>query len=329
MKVLNIIGADLSKDTIDFATVQRQHVKLANDAEGFSQLIKWLDSQAIVLSTVMIVMEHTGHYSCRLEEFLRRKGILFSKVSSLAIKRSMGLVRGKNDKIDALRIARYGHEKRDQLVAAPAMDKTVERLKMLHAARRRLIKHRAALINAQEDLVNICSLAKSDVIVKAHQKMIKGFDHQIETLDKEIEKLIHTEAAISNNYNLLKSVKGVGEVVALATIIKTGNFTQFTKPRKFACYSGTAPFENSSGSSIRKRARVSHLADKDMKTLLHLAARSASLYDKEIRVYYQKRLAEGKSKMGTLNIISNKIISRMFAVIKRQTPFIENRLQVV
>lgn len=329
MKVLNIIGADLSKNTVDFATVQRQHVKLTNDAAGFAQLIEWLAGQGLPASEVMIVMEHTGHYSYRLEQFLQGKGILFSKVSSLAIKRSLGLVRGKNDRIDAMRIARYGHEKRDQLTACLPADQTVERLKMLHAARQRLVKHRAALINAEEDLLDICNLRKSDVIVRTHRKMIKDFDLQIEILEKEIASVVDTEEAISSNYNLLQSVKGVGEVVALATIIKTGNFTQFTEPRKFACYSGTAPFEHSSGSRMKRRSRVSHLADKGMKTLLHLAARSASQYDQELRAYYQKRLQAGKSKMGTLNIISNKIISRMFAVIKRQTPFIENRQQAV
>ena len=129
------------------------------------------------------------------------------------------------------------------------------------------------------------------------------------------------------NFYLLQSIKGVGKVVTLAVIIKTHNFTRFDNARKFACFCGTAPFEHSSGTSIKKKSRVSHLADKQMKSLLDLSAKSAIQYDKELREYYLKRTEAGKSKMSTINVVRNKILYRMFAVIKRQTPFLENYLQ--
>ncbi|MBO9594530.1 MAG: hypothetical protein J7599_16625 [Niabella sp.] len=65
-----------------------------------------------------------------------------------------------------------------------------------------------------------------------------------------------------------------------------------------------------------------------MKAILDLAAKSAIQHDKELRQYYLKRVEIGKPKMSTINIVRNKIIYRMFAVIKRQTPFVENYLQV-
>ena len=68
---------------------------------------------------------------------------------------------------------------------------------------------------------------------------------------------------------------------------------------------------------------MSSLRDKKMKALLDLAAKSAILYDKEIRDYYMKRLEAGKPKKSARNVVRNKIIYRMFAVIKRQTPFEE------
>ena len=119
----------------------------------------------------------------------------------------------------------------------------------------------------------------------------------------------------------------MGDVVATAAIIKTGNFTRFDNARKFACYCGTAPFEHSSGKSIRRKTRISHLADKEMKTLLDQSAKTAIQHDKELKSFYQRRIAIGKSKKSTINIVRNKILYRMFAVIKRQTPFIENYLQ--
>src|SRR2546421_4083154 len=199
---------------------------------------------------------------------------------------------------------------------------------MLHSTREGLVKHRAGLIRVVKEYQHSCGLKKNDLIMHSQLQLIKNFDHQIQRLEEEIATLVKTEKVLSNNYQLLQSVHGVGKVVALAAIIKTGNFTRFIRARKFACYSGIAPFENSSGTSIRGKTRVSHLADKQMKSLLDLAAKSAIQCDKELREYYLRRTAAGKSKMSTMNIVRNKILYRMFAVIKRQTPFIENYLQI-
>jgi len=60
-----------------------------------------------------------------------------------------------------------------------------------------------------------------------------------------------------------------------------------------------------------------------MKSLLSMSAISAIQHDLELKLYYQKRVEEGKPKMVALNIIRNKIVSRIFATVKRGTPFLE------
>ncbi len=322
MKVPYIIGADLSKKSIDVAShLSGKHLKVSNDPQGFKDLVRWLKQQTNDTSNVMIVMEHTGLYSYRLEQYLHEEQICFSKVSGLAIKRSMGLVRGKTDKLDAFRIARYGVEKADQLRVVQPMNKSLQRLQTLHSTRERLVRNRASLITAVKEIQEVFKLKKTDVIIAAQLKLIKTFDQQIEKLDAAIAAVVEDEKNICQNYQLLQSIKGVGKVLALAAIIKTNNFTRFINARKFACFCGTAPFENSSGTSLRGRTRVSHLADKRMKTLLDLAAKSAIQYDKELREYYLRRTTAGKSKMSTINVVRNKILFRMFAVVKRQTPY--------
>ena len=46
-------------------------------------------------------------------------------------------------------------------------------------------------------------------------------------------------------------------------------------------------------------------------------------FDSELHNYYVRRQAEGKSKMATINIVRNKLISRVFAIVKRRTPFVD------
>ena len=118
------------------------------------------------------------------------------------------------------------------------------------------------------------------------------------------------------------SVKGVGLVLASNFLASTNCFTAFKNSRKFACYAGIAPFEKQSGTSLNSKSRVSHYANKRLKSLLHLSATSAIQADPELKAYYQKRVKSGKSKMSTLNIVRNKIVNRIFAVVSRGTPYV-------
>jgi len=327
MKLQHIIGADLSKRSIDLVChLQNVHIQIENSSSGFKDLLQWLKRQKINASKTMIVMEHTGLYSYCFEKFLHQHQIAFCKVNALAIKRSMGLVRGKTDKLDAARIAAYGYEKKDVLaVDLPASD-ALKRLQMLHSTRDRLVKQRASLMCAIKEYKHI-GIGEKDLIILTQVQLIKNFDKQIEKLMAEIQTIIDEDQLLKQNFHLLQSIKGVGPILALTAIIKTHNFTRFANARKFACFCGTAPFPHDSGTSIKKKSRVSHLADKQMKSLLDLSAKSAIQYDKELREYYLKRTEGGKSKMSTINVVRNKILYRMFAVIKRQTPFLENYLQ--
>jgi len=327
MKLQHIIGADLSKKSIDLVChLLNTHIQIENSIAGFKDLLQWLRRQKVNPSEVMIVMEHTGLYSYCFERFLHEHQIAFCKVNALAIKRSMGLVRGKTDKLDATRIAAYGFEKKDKLmIDAPPSD-ALKRLQMLHSTRERLVRQRSSLLCAIKEYRYI-GIPEKDIIMQTQLQLIKSFDKQIEKLMTEIETIINEQEALKQNFHLLQSIKGVGKILALTTIIKTFNFTRFANARKFACFCGTAPFPHDSGTTIKRKARVSHLADKQMKTLLDLSAKSAIQYDKELREYYLKRTESGRSKMSTINVVRNKIVYRMFAVIKRQTPFSENYLQ--
>lgn len=327
MQIQQIIGADLSKKTIDLAChLTKTHFQIPNNSSGFKDMIKWLKQQSINPAEVMIVMEHTGLYSYCFENFLHCNHIAFSKVNGLVIKRSLGIVRGKSDKIDAKRISKYGFEKKDQLQPHPGIEKELQRLQLLHSTRSRIIKQRAAIFCAMKEYRNI-GIPETDILMRSQLQIMKAFDKQIEKLDNEISATIKMNEPLNKNFNFLVSIKGVGKVLALNTLIKTNNFTKFSDARKFACYCGTAPFEHTSGTSIKGKTRVSHLADKHMKTLLDLSAKSAIQYDKELREFYLRRIEMGKSKMSTINIVRNKILYRMFAVVKRQSIFIDNYLQ--
>ncbi|RZK16725.1 MAG: IS110 family transposase, partial [Flavobacterium sp.] len=101
----------------------------------------------------------------------------------------------------------------------------------------------------------------------------------------------------------------------------SNEFKDITDPRKFACYSGVAPFEHRSGSSVRGKSRVSSLGNKAVKSLLHLAAMAAIGCNEELKDYYQRKVAEGKNKMLVLNAVRNKLIHRIFACVNQNRKY--------
>lgn len=323
----NVIGVDVSKATLDIVFRNNQkHIQISNDVKGFKTFIKEIKSMDLLLSDCLVVMEHTGIYSYPFESFLSAHSVHYSKVPALQIKRSSGIVRGKNDKADAKQIAEYGHLHQESLKVSISSVK-MNYLKSLLSLRDRYVSQKSGYVASLKEQGSFLELKKSSVLLKTQKKMIQILEKQIEEVEVEIKNLLSEEEVIRKNYELLISITGVGFVVASYMIVYTHNFTSFTEARKFASYCGIAPFDHSSGTSLKKRSRVSHLANKKAKSLLDLAAKCAINYDPELKAYYTRRIEEGKNKMSTINVIRNKILYRIFAVTKRGTPFQKNYQQ--
>ena len=147
----------------------------------------------------------------------------------------------------------------------------------------------------------------------------------LEKLIKEVDAMIlaqiDKQPDLHRMYDLLRSVPGVGPVLAANLLAITEGFTRFRSPRALACHAGAAPYEFSSGSSIRGRTRVSPKANRGLKTLLHISALGCITRPGELRDYWTRKCAQGKPKMSVLNAMRNKIIHRVYAVIERGTPY--------
>ena len=321
MKEIIIVGADISKATIDlYIKPFEKSLCIENNPKGFKQWLKMLIQ--LSMSEVLVVMEHTGRYSRKFESFLTDQHIDYCKLPALEIKRSMGVQRGKNDKVDARRISEYGWLRREKLNADMPSERDIIQLKDLWSLRAKLVRDRTGFINRLKEMKS--TETKIDKYQEQmHQKYIDRFTQDIKQIEEKIKQTIKANKTLQKTYELICSIKGVGLIVATYMITITNNFKRFDNARKFNCYAGLAPFKYESGTSIKGRSRVSHLANKDAKALLSLAASCAIRCNGELKKYYQKRVAEGKRKMSCLNIIRSKIVARMFAVVKRQTPYVE------
>lgn len=324
MKARTIIGVDVSKHKLDCAMLPLQRsLQITNDKKGFTRWLLWLKEHSVVNEALLVVMEDTGHYTHLFELFLQHHQLNYVKKPAVEIKNSAGLTRGKSDRIDAARIAQYGWLRREELNPGQYPTEAIMKLRDLLSYRDKLVKDRSGYKARLKEQLATGRISKGDFLCREQLKDISYFDKKIIQVEKQIWLLIKANAALQNNFELLQTIKGVGRITAAYVIAYTNNFTRFVNARKFNCYAGLAPFEHSSGNSIRGRSRVSHLANKHIKCILRLAAFVSVRYNQELKQYYQRRVKEGKSKMSVLNIIGSKLISRMFAVVKKQTPYVE------
>jgi transposase len=325
MKARTIVGVDVSKLTLDSKLLPAaQSRQVANTQKGFGQWKEWMERYKGTDSEALVVMEHTGLYSHLFELFLQSQGISYVKKPAVEIKQSIGLTRGKNDRIDAARIAQYGWMHRDDLCAEQYPVAVIIQMKDLLSYRSKLVRDRSGYQVRLKEEIETGRVKKADFLYTEQQKDIAYLSRKIKVVEKQLFHLIKSNEVVHCNFLLLQSIKGVGRITAAYVIAVTNNFVCFTNPRKFNCYAGLAPFEHSSGKSIRAKNRVSHLANKTIKCLLRLSAFVAVRYNEELKSYYIKRVAEGKSKMSVLNIIGAKLVKIMFAVVKRRTPYIEH-----
>lgn len=325
MKTYNLIlGVDVSKLTLDISCAKRKlHIKIENDSKGFSKFKTWCRTNKIPLSETMVIMEHTGGYEYRFIQFCESVSLHYCRISGLEIKRSMGITRGKNDKVDSYRIGLYGEEKIARLKPSKPLDRNILSLKQLLSFRKRLVRENAGLSATIKERQHIYETDSKDAVVRIANLKIRANADHISQIEKEIDHLIKSSDSLSKSYRILTSVKGIGPINALMTIAYTENFISFTDPRKYAVYVGVVPFDNTSGTSIKGKKMVSYIANKELKQELNQAAKSAVTHDPELRAYAQRKI-ENKHYKIVLNNVKFKLILRMFAVIKRGELYTKN-----
>lgn len=328
------LGIDVSKEHFDAALcLARGRIlhdvvchRFSNDAKGIKTFDKWLTGQSVDTALrphLLVVMENTGIYHRRLWQYCCAQNLHATIGNAADIKWSFGLARGKDDVTDSMRLCEYAYRHEDRLRQADAFDEDVLLLKDLQTLRRRLLKQLSANKVALGELSGTNIQATQAIIEKASKAAIEGIKKSIKAVEIQINALIRSNAAMSKNYKLLLSVPGIGPVIGVYLIACTANFVGQPTGKQLACYAGVAPFGNSSG-VIKGKPRVHKMANKELKTLLHMGARSVANHNPEAKAYYNRKTAQGKHELSIINAIKNKILLRAAAVIRNSKPYVDN-----
>lgn len=318
-----IVGIDVSKDTLDYCILEQQTVQVRSRGvinNSLKDVKKWLKSFD---KATIFALEHTGHYGMLLVNCLSENGFLFYLINPLELKKSLGIQRGKSDTKDAYRIAEYTITNKHKLKPYQLPEEKLSVLKALITARERYVKMSVQVQNSLKANEILNQSIDLKMLLKEEKKQLKSLQKSIKTIEDEIKSIIVSNKVLNKSYNKVTAVIGVGPIIAVKCIVETSNFTKFSDPRKFSCHCGLAPFPYQSGTSIKGKTKTHFLRDKSLKTILTKGAISAVQHDPQLKAYCNRKINEGKHHMTVINAVANKLVLGIFAVVKRNEPFVK------
>jgi len=326
-----VIGIDISKEKLDLCLQFGEKILkewvLPNTVSEIRSLFRsLLKTHVSEVSCLLVCAEYTGQYTyplcCACEEL----SLDLWLENPAQIKYRSGIQRGKNDRLDARKIATYALRYQDKVQLFSLPEKNIASLKQLVSERDMYMTDKGKYQGQLTDQKHFMNKEDYERKSKRLKKLIRELEARILEIEQEIEHLIDSDETLSNQHKLLCSIDGIGDRTAVKMIVETNAFKDFDNARKFCCHAGVAPFKYDSGSSVRSRSKVSNRADKSIKSLLHMAALVVATRKKEgeLRNYYLRKVAEGKNKMAVLNAVRAKLVLRMFAVIKNNSAYEKN-----
>ena len=322
------VGIDISKEKCNLCfrsglEIVREE-ECSNDVKALKKAFKVaLKVLGASVDEVLVCAEYTGRYIYPLTVASQELDIFLWLDDPTRIKNSMGLTRGKNDVIDAARIAEYAFRYSDKAVRYSIPDAALVSMKNLLSDREFLLidkkRYQAQLSDQKRYMDPIDFKHKST----RWKKVIRSIEEQIASIDAEIDALIAANPVLARQKELLVSIDGIGNRIAINMIAITGGFTRFQNARQFCSFAGLTPYRYDSGTSVRSKAKISKRSNQTMKALLHLSAVNVAtrMKEGEYRDYYERKLKEGKHVMCVMNVLRAKLVHRMFSVIKRDTEY--------
>ena len=312
------IGIDIAKQTFEACLLREQgkpmHKQFANTEPGFAKLLRWVESLA-PQSVGHYCLEATGAYSQALALFLAEADQRVSVINPFRIKHAAlaGGAGNKTDKADARRIADYCRQ-----YTPPLWRRSAPEVRVLVALLRRLS---AVSTQRQQEENRLAEPNLPKPVVTSLKQSIRFLDRQISSLQAQIEEHIHTHPGLKADRDLLLSIPGIGEASAAWILAELPDVAQFDNAQEAAAYAGLAPYEYRSGTSVRKRTRLSKRGNARLRAALYFPAMSACRFNAPVRALYLRLIERGLCRKAALGAAMRKLLMIAYGVLKNRKKF--------
>jgi transposase len=310
------LGIDVSKLTLDVALLadngQQYTRKLKNTATGLQELPPWLANHAV--TTVHVCMEATNVYWEAAAEFCYAQGWEVSVVNPARIKgfAQSQLQRHKTDPVDAQTIAVFCAKLAPRRWHPPAPE-----LRQLRA----WVRHRAALQKTRTQQSNRLQTTQDATVRASLQTLISAIDTEIEHITTQIETLVHTYDDVRRTHDLLVSIPGMGSATATLLMAEMYDLAEYEDARAAAADAGVTPSHYQSGTSVKRRPRLSKVGKATVRAALYWPAITAMRHNPLVKALTDRLAQRGKSKKVQIGAAMRKLLHLAYGVLKHQTPF--------
>lgn len=311
---MNIIGFDVSKDTIDcnlLKDLNNYHFKHSNSMAGFLEIHSFIKQRR--LRKVSVVMESTGiYYEAAANYFSQYYDVYV--VNPLKIKEHAKKTfnRTKTDKADSKLIADFGKRYLDKLIKYRQPEATQYRLNKLNVLAQQLkdeVKRHKNQIHASKD----------EFIIAVHADLIAELENKLEIVNEQIINLIQANAELNEHFNNLMSIPCMNEYAAFVLLYFLST-KDFANANKFTAFAGLSPQIFESGTSVKKPDKLSRLGHLRLKAVMFMPAFSA-MRTKYFRGFVGRLRERGKKPKVIIVALMRKLLKLAYYIYKSKQPF--------
>lgn len=313
---MNVLGIDLAKLSFDATLLtssgEQHYSSFANSAEGFTQLAAWLAHHDI--TTLHACMEATNVYWQALATWLHAHDFTVSVVNPARIKgfAQAMMKRTKTDKLDSAVIAAFCAK--HQPTAWEPQSEEQQRL-------RALVRHRDDLLQSQLQQQNRLRDATDALVKRSLDSVLKTIARELASIEGEIKQQVAATSTMQANLTLLTSIVGIGVVTASKLLAEFADLEQYSSAKAAAADAGLTPSQYESGTSVRRRPKLSKMGKAGVRVALYFPAITAMRRCPAFKAFAARLTARGKPKKVVICAVMRKLVHICYGVLKHQTPY--------
>jgi transposase len=300
------IGIDVAQDRLDAHVFPSdESFAVRRDSGGLAVLVERLRT----LNPYLVVLEATGGFEVTVAAAIAAAQIPLAVVNPRQIRdfaRSTGQL-AKTDALDAKAIARFAEAVRPE--PRPVPDAQARALGELVARRRQIVEMMTAERNRRRQLT-------SRRLIKSVDRLLAVLQKELSEIEQELDEGIRGTPAWRERDELLRSVPGIGNVVARSLIADLPELGRLDR-KQIAALVGVAPLNRDSGKMRGKRTTWGGRAK--VRCALYMAALVASRYNPLLKAFYQRLISAGKPKKLALTAVMRKLLTILNAMIRDNT----------
>lgn len=311
------VGAKELVVAVDRNGARESGVVFTNDAGGHRKLIRWATKKG---ATVRVVLESTGVYGLDLAFALhraRRVEVMVANPRAIAAFAKASLRRSKTDALDAETILEFGT--RMPFVPWAAPDPSILELRGLSRrieAMSKTVTQEKNRLHANEQSAELSDFVRQDI-----RELVELLEGRIDRLRKQALLVIDQSPELAQAFGHLTSVKGIADAAGIQLLAELGSLPKDMTTRQWVAHAGLDPRLHQSGTSVHKPARISKTGNAHLRRALFLPAMVAARWEPNVKAFYEKLIAKGKTKMQALVAVMRKLLHAIHGMLRHHRDF--------